>query len=251
MKCPVCEKEIDGRKKQCNNCGFSEFRKEFINQNEYEAWLKETVEPCRSIYKYLCIKTEFEVATKLVLELRNNEIKKLKQKYDELQEEYDQLDSEHDELQEEYDQLDSEYDELNEEYEQLQRDYDDLEKTKSISNKYEPKKKDGWNYTDLVSHPNYAKCSYVGHVSVFEIYNINGVGNSSSYKIQFMLKLLTTNSGKSERVHFQWRVKDKDGIVVLTGNWIKDGLLIGDIVRGEIVLNNVGEHIYSIDFIDV
>ena len=108
-----------------------------------------------------------------------------------------------------------------------------------------------WNFDDLVAHPLYAKCSYVGGVSVCEIYNIRGEGNSQNYKILFMVKVLSTKTGKSERVHFKWRVKDKDGVVALTGDWIKDGLLPGDATRGEISLNNVGKHDYTIDFIDV
>lgn len=227
MKCPVCEKTINDNSVSCYYCGFDKMRSEFINESERNAWYNDTVIPCRKIYE------------------------KMKADYDELDHEYDELEREYEELDGKYTELKDEYDDLEYEYNELEEKVEELEKSSHIVDNSALKiKKKGWNYDDLIAHPNYAKCSYVNDSSVVEIYNIEGEGTPENYKIKFVVKMLSRKQG-CNRIHFNWRLKDSDGVVALTGHWIKDGLLPGDVIRGEIGFNNVGEHIYTIDFIDV
>lgn len=212
MKCPICEEEYPFEFTYCYHCGFNRMRTEFVNEEERQLWLKETVEPCRSVYE-----------TAL--------------------ERMDSLDDENDELCDEIDELQEKYDELLEKYEQALQ-------SKSVHTNTTPTQKDGWNYTDLVPHPNYAKCSYTD--DVFEIYNITGTGDARCYKIQFLAKMLSLSrwGNGSGRVRFKWRLKDNDGIIVLTNVWCQEGLLVGDVIRGEIVINNAGDHLYTMDIVN-
>lgn len=50
MLCPVCKTECYDNS-ICENCGFSELDKEFINQEEAERWLQEVVIPYRENYQ--------------------------------------------------------------------------------------------------------------------------------------------------------------------------------------------------------
>lgn len=212
MKCPVCGEEYTYEVDWCFICGFNKFRTEFLNEEERKLWLAETVEPCKAVYEAAC-------------------------------ESYDSLDERYDELQDDFNELQEKYDELLEKYEQML-------KSGIHSSNASPTKKVGWNYDDLIAHPNYAKCSYVNDSSVVEIYNIQGEGTSEYYTIKFYVKMLSRKYG-CNRIHFNWRLKDPDGVVARTGGWIKDGLLPGDVIRGEIGFYNIGAHYYTIDFIDV
>ncbi len=212
MKCPVCEEEYPFDFTYCYHCGFNRLRTEFVNEEERQLWLKETVDPCRAVY---------ETA--------------LERMYS--------LDEENDELRDEVDELQEKYDELLAKYEQIL-------KSSSARTDFTPVKKDGWNYGDAIAHPNYAKCSYVSGVSVCEIYNISCSQSGTDIAVNFLVKKISER-GKNERVHFRWRLKDSDGLIVLTGDWIKDGMLVGDVIRGSVPFHHAESHRYSIDFIDV
>ena len=219
MKCPVCEEEYPFDFTYCYHCGFNRLRTEFVNEEERQLWLKETVEPCQAVYE-----------TAL--------------------ERMDSLDEENDELRSEVDELQEKYDELLRKYETK---LTQLEKklNSQIGNSYATlSNKDGWNYDDAISHPNYAKCSYVSGVSVCEIYNISCSQSGTDITVNFLVKKISER-GKNERVHFRWRLKDSDGLIVLTGDWIKDGTLVGDVIRGSVPFHHAESHRYSIDFIDV
>lgn len=56
MKCPICKNEELTVVDICSNCGFNQLSKEFINQEELEHWIKETVIPCQSIYRTMLVK---------------------------------------------------------------------------------------------------------------------------------------------------------------------------------------------------
>lgn len=60
MKCPVCEEKIENAVQRCPNCGFSDLRTEFINQQEYEFWQTNIVLPYKEFYK---LNHEFSVLT--------------------------------------------------------------------------------------------------------------------------------------------------------------------------------------------
>jgi len=221
MKCPVCEEEYPFDFTYCYHCGFNRLRTEFVNEEERQLWLKETVEPCRAVYE-----------TAL--------------------ERMDSLDEENDELRDEVDELQEKYDELLEKYEKKLAQLERKLNTKTGNTSMTTTQKSGWDYDDIIAHPNYAKCSYVGDVSVCEIYNISCSGDFKCTKVNFYVKkLYENNHSKNSRVHFRWRLKDNDGIIVLTGDWIKDGMLVNDVVRGEISFNNVEPNRYSVEFIDV
>lgn len=49
MKCPVCETECEAAK-TCSNCGFNDVNRVFLNQEEADRWMQETVQPCRAVY---------------------------------------------------------------------------------------------------------------------------------------------------------------------------------------------------------
>lgn len=222
--CPVCGEEYYYEFAECSNCGFNNMRFEFINDGERQLWIKETVEPCRAVYEKAC------------------------EDYNSLDEQYSDLDDENDELRDECEELQEKYDELLEKNEQLKKKLSTQRENQLIS----PSKKEGWDYDDIIAHPNYAKCSYVEDVSICEIYNIACSGNFQNTKVNFYVKKLYENNySKNSRVHFRWRLKDNDGVIVLTGNWIKDGMMVNDVVRGEISFNNVEANRYTVDFIDV
>lgn len=50
MKCPVCNSVISTGKQNCENCGFPDSDKVFINKQEAEIWLRESVLPYRERY---------------------------------------------------------------------------------------------------------------------------------------------------------------------------------------------------------
>lgn len=50
MKCPVCKTDNEQNMSACPICGFEQLRREFINKDEYDLWLKEVVRPYRDNY---------------------------------------------------------------------------------------------------------------------------------------------------------------------------------------------------------
>lgn len=56
MRCPVCDKETQVA--PCGNCGFQEFKTEFLTQEDYELWQECTVKPCQQVYQTLTKNTE-------------------------------------------------------------------------------------------------------------------------------------------------------------------------------------------------
>lgn len=55
-KCPVCKKEHHVTETICINCGFDQLNREFINQEELQRWMEETIIPCRTVYKAMAEK---------------------------------------------------------------------------------------------------------------------------------------------------------------------------------------------------
>lgn len=76
MKCPICEEQLENTVQECPICGFNKIRTEFINEEERQIWLNETVKPCRSVF----FKLNFEFAS-----LNHHEKETLKAKLKELQ----------------------------------------------------------------------------------------------------------------------------------------------------------------------
>lgn len=57
------------------------------------------------------------------------------------------------------------------------------------------------------------------------------------------------NVNNSRTVGFCWRVKNENGIIVHTGEWENNNLMIGDAILGKIDFDNFPKG-YSIDFVD-
>ena len=57
MKCPVCKTECNGYD-SCPNCGFTEIRTEFLNKDEAQRWMDDTVIPCQAVYKKMSQKLQ-------------------------------------------------------------------------------------------------------------------------------------------------------------------------------------------------
>ena len=51
MKCPICQTDNEQNMSACPICGFEQPQREFINNDEYDLWLKEVVRPYRDNYK--------------------------------------------------------------------------------------------------------------------------------------------------------------------------------------------------------
>ena len=60
MKCPVCGNELNDDCVRCTECTFDQLHKTFLNKEEYEMWMRETVLPCRRVF-YKCSKEFIQV----------------------------------------------------------------------------------------------------------------------------------------------------------------------------------------------
>lgn len=58
MKCPVCKTEFINNLIECPNCGFAEIRTEFLNKDEAQRWMDDTVIPCQAVYKKMSQKLQ-------------------------------------------------------------------------------------------------------------------------------------------------------------------------------------------------
>lgn len=53
MRCPVCKTNIDENIITCPECGFNQLHREFLNKEELNQWIKETVAPCEEVAEHL------------------------------------------------------------------------------------------------------------------------------------------------------------------------------------------------------
>lgn len=60
MRCPVCDNET--QQKTCPNCGFQDFKSEFLTQEDYELWMECTVKPCQQVYQRVTQNAEKRIA---------------------------------------------------------------------------------------------------------------------------------------------------------------------------------------------
>jgi len=70
MKCPVCGESCDSQVGKCPECGFNQLHREFLNKEELNQWIKETVEPCEAVADHLL--GEMNILLKRENELLNN-----------------------------------------------------------------------------------------------------------------------------------------------------------------------------------
>ena len=110
--------------------------------------------------------------------------------------------------------------------------------------------REGWNYDDPISHPNYAEgiCWGMG----FSVSDIKiQMKSSSSATVSFLAKKTSDKSGKNSTEYFliRYRVKDQDGVIVLNEEKRIEGLQVGDVTRAKIELTGIAPNRYSIDFV--
>lgn len=217
MKCPICNSEIrdnNDNKPRCIRCGFDDIRTEFINDEERMFWEAYVVYPCK--YAYRLNKTlQMEVSS-----LRK-EIKKLTAGG------------------------------VN-----TDTTYTDTSDGGKAPRQPNTKLVEGWNYDDALTHPNGARCYHTIFRTNVKITDIKSqIDSLRNATVSFVAQRLADSPEKKKyqikenQVGFCWRVKDEKGIIVLTGGWYNNNLLVGDAIADKIELQNVPDG-YSIDFVD-
>ena len=104
----------------------------------------------------------------------------------------------------------------------------------------------------VIAHPESATCQSAGRITtcvLSKIECVKKVGNS--VEINFLAKKTHNreNFSPTSSIEARYRVKDADGIIVLNEYWKYHGIIVGDVVRGSIKIDNVLPG-YSVDFVD-
>lgn len=108
----------------------------------------------------------------------------------------------------------------------------------------------GWNYDDPIAHPNSSVGKYYG--KKYSISNIEArMTSSSTATITFLAKKLADDEGNYSTSMFsiRYRVKDKDGVILLNETKGICGLQVGDVSKESIQLTGVTAGEYMIDFV--
>lgn len=219
MKCPVCKNETNPNDKECTICGFTELNVEFLSVEEAESWHRAVVMPARALWN----------ATQKMHEKALAEYQKLEKKTATLKKRYDAL------------YLD---------YENLKRDFDVLA---PLSPKVAPSTtnpKPGWSTSGPVSHPNFFAAKKSS--GWCEISNISCRKSGSTVYFDFLVKKTQDRAGQNGTgyIGFIYKVKDPSGIVVANSKWLKDGLCVGDVVKGSFSISGIAGPGYSVEFFD-
>lgn len=109
---------------------------------------------------------------------------------------------------------------------------------------------DGWNYDDPIAHPNSAVGKY--YQKKYSISNIETrMTSSSTATVTFFAKKLADNEGNHSTSMFsiRYRVKDKNGVILLNETKGISGLQVGDVSKETIKLTGVTAGDYVIDFV--
>lgn len=109
---------------------------------------------------------------------------------------------------------------------------------------------EGWNYEDPVAHPNSA--SGKSFKIKFSVSNISSqMTSSSNATVTFLAKKESDAEGRNSTKTFwiRYRVKDKDGVILLNKDIAIEGLQVGDVSRETIKLTGVTAGEYTIDFV--
>lgn len=231
MKCPVCTHDLNGNEEQCPSCGFNKIKSNFINNDELKIWEKETVIPCQSVYVRMA-REEF-----LVFE-----------RYENAKEENEKLLQCLNERAELVNEALALADYYKKKYEEL------LESPNGFSTLPSTQAKvtmlDGWNYDDPIAHPNSATGKSFN--IKFSVSNISSqMTSGSNATVTFLAKKESDAEGRNSTETFwiRYRVKDKDGVILLNKYVAIQGLQVSDVSRETIELTGVvaGEH--TIDFV--
>lgn len=109
---------------------------------------------------------------------------------------------------------------------------------------------DGWNYDDPIAHPNSAVGKY--YQKKYSISNIETrMTSSSTATVTFYAKKLADDEGNHSTSMFsiRYRVKDKNGVILLNETRGISGLQVGDVSKETIKLTGVTPGDYVIDFV--
>lgn len=110
---------------------------------------------------------------------------------------------------------------------------------------------DGWNYDDPIAHPNSAAGTSSSNIS-FSVSNIKSqMTSSSTATVTFLVKKESDKDGNASAKYFwvRYRVKDKNGVILLNETYYVEGLQVGDVTRGTIKLTGVSAGEHTIDFV--
>lgn len=110
---------------------------------------------------------------------------------------------------------------------------------------------DGWNYDDPIAHPNSAKGTSSYNIS-FSVSDIKSqMTSSSTATVTFLVKKESDKDGNTSAKYFwvRYRVKDKNGVILLNETYYVEGLQVGDVTRGTIKLTGVAAGEHTIDFV--
>jgi len=219
MRCPVCKNETHTNDKECTVCGFTELSVEFLNVEEAENWHRMVVMPARALWN----------AAQRMQEKALEEYRKLEKKTATLKKKYDSLSAD---------------------YESLRRDFDTLA---PLSPKVAPSTtnpKPGWNTSGPVAHPNFFEAKKSS--GWCEISNISCRKSGNNVTFDFLVKKTYDRAGQNgtSYIGFIYKVKDPTGIVIGNAKWLKDGLCVGDVVKGSFSISGITASGYSVEFFD-
>ena len=219
MKCPVCKKEFKETDKACPTCSFTELNVEFLNAEEGEQWHRAVVMPARALWN----------ATQKMYEKALKEQRAIEKKVADLKAQYEALYTD---------------------YEALRKSFDALQPLNPRVPATETKRMSGWNTSGGIAHPNFASCSYFG--TRLELTNISSVREDNEVTVTFMAKKVYDKGGNTstEDIGFRYKVKDPTGVIVESEIWIAEGLMVNDVMKGEIYIDDITSNGYSIEFFD-
>ncbi len=110
--------------------------------------------------------------------------------------------------------------------------------------------REGWNYSDPIAHPNSAVGkSYGINFSVSEIKA--QMTSASTATITFLVRKENDDEGQHSAKVFwvRYRVKNKEGVIILNETTAINGLQVGDVSRETIKLKGVSAGEFTIDFV--
>lgn len=211
MKCPVCEKQIENTVQKCPNCGFSDLRTEFINENELEMWRTYVVYPCKFAYQ-----TSIAQAKELERKFKK-EFAAIKKVQKEIQETEN-----------------GSGDEAPTFKKPTIQKGDGWNTSGVIAYK---------NFTECVWCGS-TRCE-ISNVL------LDVVGNKATINFFAKKVFDKSGPKSTSYIAFKWKLKDDYGIVVADGSWTNDKLNVGDITKGAFSISGLDTSIkYVLELVD-
>ena len=103
--------------------------------------------------------------------------------------------------------------------------------------------------SDDIKHPRRSSVSCYTD-TMCEIYNIDCERIGSQIKVSFLAKKTFDFNGprSTEMIGFRVKIKDSSGIIVATGVWRKDGLVMNEVVKDTFTINGIDSLGYIMEF---